>query len=270
MILFTSDLDRTLIYSERMMTEYPIESETACVEMMDERSITFMSYQSIKLLSTFHENHLFVPVTTRALHLYKRIYLFQNDIKPPFAVTSNGGTILIDGVVDQDWHQELYARIVRTSLPKEDMLQAFAAIRHESWVLRESYVDDLFYVFQIVKEAVPYDELAAFEVELKKIGWRTFLHGRKLYILPQQVDKAFAVQRVKEYIDDYEVHVAAGDSFMDYLMMKEADIGYSPLHGEIFETMPSAPKVTWLNGRGVAFTEELLMKLLESKTTLIR
>ena len=92
-----------------------------------------------------------------------------------------------------------------------------------------------------------------------------FLHGRKLYILPVQLNKAIAVAHLQNYVD-YDVHVAAGDSLMDYDMLVQADIGYSPRHGEIFDKQKNDSNVIWLKEQGATSTEELLSRLLEMTT----
>ena len=43
MILFTSDLDRTLIYSKRMMEMFPPATETIVVEHKDETAMSMMT-----------------------------------------------------------------------------------------------------------------------------------------------------------------------------------------------------------------------------------
>ncbi len=270
MILFTSDLDRTLIYSKKMMETYPGQEALPAVPVEHNRGeiITFMSDKSINLLKEFHEKHLFVPVTTRAFYQYERIRIFQDEIKPKFAICNNGGTILIDGKVDSEWEKIILGRLATTALPKQDILKEFAKIRHQDWVEKEFLVDDFFYVFHVNKDRVPHAELAGFETELQKLGWKTFLHGRKLYILPISLEKAFAVRQLKTYLD-YDLHIAAGDSLMDYKMIAEADIGYSPLHGELFEFKgnDASAKVTWLTQNGAASTEELLTNILKKQNT---
>ncbi|MEK5038408.1 HAD family hydrolase [Sporosarcina sp. FSL K6-3457] len=261
MILFTSDLDRTLIYSESMMKKYPINDTVMAIEYKEDEIISFMSQQSMELLKQFHEKNLFVPVTTRAIYQYERIVAFQQWIQPKYAIMSNGGTILIDGKPDAEWSQLIREKITTTSLPKEDMLQLFAEIRNENWVGKEYYIDELFYMFPVNRQCIPYQELKGFEKRILKIGWRMFLHGRKLYVLPIQLNKAFAVTHLKNYVD-YDMHIAAGDSLMDYEMLIQAAIGYSPPHGEIFEKQGLDPKVTWLKEHGAASAEELLSHLL--------
>ncbi|OCA86791.1 hypothetical protein A8L44_05795 [Bacillus sp. FJAT-27986] len=261
MILFTSDLDRTLIYSKNMMDKYPIDNQITPVEFKDDQVITYMSQTSIDLLQQFNQQHLFVPVTTRALYQYERIEVFQQKIKPKYAIVSNGGTILVDGKSDSEWDDFIKNHLSVTSLPHHDMLNTFAKIRHDSWVEREFYIDSLFYMYHVNKDTLPHQELLSFEDELNKIGWRTFLHGRKLYILPSNLNKVFAVEHLKKRLD-YDIHTAAGDSLMDYDMIAIADKGYSLKHGELYDVKPNDPKINWLKGKGAASTEDLIKNLL--------
>ncbi|UZM99040.1 hypothetical protein OL548_00085 [Lysinibacillus sp. MHQ-1] len=72
MILFTSDLDRTLIYSKRMMEMFPPISDKVVVEHKANEKMSMMTKETAILLQQVHQQTLFVPVTTRALHQYKK------------------------------------------------------------------------------------------------------------------------------------------------------------------------------------------------------
>ncbi|MGD3397855.1 hypothetical protein QT474_22470, partial [Xanthomonas citri pv. citri] len=139
-------------------------------------------------------------------------------------------------------------------------------IRNGQWVERQQDMDGLFFTFRVNRQHIPYEELIAFEKEIIEIGWRLFLHGSKLYILPSQLNKAAAVAHLQNYVA-YDLHVAAGDSLMDYDMLRQAAIGFSPPHGELFDKQRHDAKVTWLTKTGAASTEELLHHLLEMAAT---
>lgn len=49
----------------------------------------------------------FIPVTTRTIEQFQRITLFQNEIIPEYAITSNGGNILHNGKQDVTWNKEI-------------------------------------------------------------------------------------------------------------------------------------------------------------------
>lgn len=263
MILFTSDLDRTLIYSPNMIKTYPVKGQITPVELKNEQEIiTYMSQETINLLHDFSKNNIFVPVTTRALYQYERIHVFAKEICPKYAITSNGGNILIDGRPDLEWNNFIHNRVSETAISKEEMLKLFAKIRHDSWVLREFYVDELFYMFHVEKENVPHNELNSLKNELLTAGWDIFLHGRKLYVLPTTLNKAYAVEHLKTLVD-FQLHVAAGDSLMDYDMLASSHVGYSPIHGELYEEQPNNPKIKWLSSLGAQSAEELLQNLFK-------
>lgn len=262
LILFTSDLDRTLIYSNTMIQTYPIAGDIQPVEYKEEREISYMTVKAMELLKEFSKQHTFVPVTTRAVHEYERIHAISKEIKPRYAITSNGGNILIDGKRDEEWTKALRKRLEDQTEPNEAMLDLFATIRHESWVERDFYIDDLFFMFRVKREFVPRTELAHFQAELAKMGWSMYLHGRKLYVLPTSLNKAYAVMHLQNLVD-YDLHIAAGDSMMDYDMLTLADRGYSAFHGEIHEKQPGDENVIWLNSEGAASTEELMENIAE-------
>lgn len=247
------------------MKKYPIQGEVTAIEYKDGDVISFMSQRSFELLKQFHEKQLFIPVTTRSIYQYERIVAFQQWIQPKYAITNNGGTILVDGKRDAEWDRLIRRKIATTSLPKEDLLKMLAKICYKDWVDKERTIDELFYIIYINRQSFPYQELMALEKEFIKTGWKMFLQGRKLYILPVQLNKAIAVAHLQNYVD-YDVHVAAGDSLMDYDMLVQADIGYSPRHGEIFDKQKNDSNVIWLKEQGATSTEELLSRLLEMTT----
>ncbi|MCT6815116.1 MAG: hypothetical protein M3043_01765, partial [Lysinibacillus fusiformis] len=61
MILFTSDLDRTLIYSKRMMEMFPPISDKVVVEQKANETMSMMTKETASLLQQVHQQTLFVP-----------------------------------------------------------------------------------------------------------------------------------------------------------------------------------------------------------------
>src|SRR5690606_5713086 len=104
--------------------------------------------------------------------------------QPKYAIMSNGGTIQVNGQLDMEWDRKIREKIATTSVPKEDFLRLFAEIRHHEWIIKEHVIDEFFYMFRINQQKVPFQELIEFERKLAAIGWKLFLQGRKLYILP--------------------------------------------------------------------------------------
>ncbi|KPN95724.1 HAD family hydrolase [Lysinibacillus sp. ZYM-1] len=265
MILFTSDLDRTLIYSKRMMEMFPPISETVEVEQKANETMSMMTKKTAILLQQVHQQTLFVPVTTRALHLYKRIH-FMNDLDPAFAITSNGGTILEKGQPYDKWTKTLCRRIEDSSIPREDMLHLFQTFKSDAWLQRSFYVDDLFYVHHVDVNVLQQADLHAIVQEFDTHGWYVLLQGKKLYFMPKVLTKEAAIEYMME-LCTYDVHIAAGDSIMDYGMLKMADLAFTPNHGDLKNKQPKVlSNTTYSPYDGEAFTQHLLQTVLQMAT----
>lgn len=54
----------------------------------------------------------------------------------------------------------------------------------------------------------------------------------------------------------YDVHIAAGDSIMDYGMLSIADLAFTPNHGDLKDKQPNVlPNTTYSIHNGEAFTK---------------
>lgn len=265
MILFTSDLDRTLIYSKRMMEMFPPISDKVVVEQKANETMSMMTKETAILLQQVHQQTLFVPVTTRALHQYKRIQ-FINDLNPAFAITSNGGTILEKGQPYDKWTKTLGSRIEDSSIPQEDMSQLFQTIKSDTWLQRSFYIDDLFYVHHVNLDVLQQDDLHAIVQEFDAHGWCVLLQGKKLYFMPKVLTKEAAIEYMMEFCT-YDVHIAAGDSMMDYGMLMLADVAFTPYHGDLKDKQPKIlHNTTYSPYEGEAFTKHLLQTVLQHAT----
>jgi hydroxymethylpyrimidine pyrophosphatase-like HAD family hydrolase len=83
------------------------------------------------------------------------------------------------------------------------------------------------------------------------------LQGRKLYLLPAVLDKAPAVAEVAARIGAARV-VAGGDSLLDEGMLRRADAGIHPAHGELHVTGFSAANCRTTAGHGAAAGDEIM------------
>ncbi|MBM7690922.1 hydroxymethylpyrimidine pyrophosphatase-like HAD family hydrolase [Peribacillus deserti] len=262
-MIFASDLDRTLIYSKRACGIDLRDPRIQVVEETPERQISFMTKHAIELLRKVNQTFDLIPVSTRTVDLYNRIQLFSNGIVPKYAVVSNGGTILIDGQADEEWTELLTSRLARESAPHHDIVKKFEDIHHGDWVLGSKICDDLFCFASIQDEKVPLDVLQTFGEWLADQGWSFSLQEKKLYMLPNGLNKWAAVEYLKQKLAASTV-ITAGDSLLDVCMLEVADYAFTPLHGEINEKkmkLPSRVKVT--SSSGIYAGEEILESVLE-------
>lgn len=261
MLLFTSDLDRTLIYSKRMMANFPPITPTVGAERKDGEVMSMMTEATTKLLHQVHDQTLFVPVTTRALHQYERIHVI-NELCPTFAITSNGGTILEKGRPNEAWAKTLRKRIEDSSIPDADMLQRFDGIRSDTWLQQSFYVDELFYVYYVDLSILRQDVVQAIIQEFDVLVGMYFYKEENYIFFAESVNEGSGDCYLKEHCT-YDVHVAAGDSIMDYGMLAMADIGFTPAHGDLKDKQPQVLGNTIYSANsGEAFTQSLLEDVL--------
>lgn len=252
-MIFASDLDQTLIYSPKSFRLVAGQAVIAVspIEMYEGRQISFMADRAIAKLQKIAANSVFVPATTRTIEQYKRISLFHEKIIPPYSVVSNGGNILINGAINGEWQKKIKFDLEQNCLSLEDMLASFTELHHESWANPIRMADGLFYYCVVEREKVPLKELADFSSWAEGQNWKVSLQGRKLYLVPQVVNKWTAVAYIRELLQEKTV-VAAGDSLLDLCMLEQVDYAIAPCHGELWESHSSG----FLKMHNVKFTKQ--------------
>lgn len=233
-MLFASDLDQTLIYSYRTIVSPELIAQSRPVESLDNRYISYMTQYAISKLREISQQVLFVPVTTRTKLQYQRINFLEHGIISQYAVTSNGGTIFKGLREDEDW-AKLVLKESNNCLAAQDLIKKFQEIAHSSWVIEDSgkWADNLFYYCLIEREKIPSSELAAFKIWAGKNNWELSVQGRKLYLIPGNINKKAAIQYIRD-LETTNYVVSAGDSLLDLEMLKAADLAIVPAHGELY------------------------------------
>ncbi|WP_342420301.1 HAD family hydrolase [Paenibacillus sp. FSL E2-0178] len=232
-MIYASDLDRTLIYSLNAIGVPGDAPGLVPAEVIDGRTVSYISKQALDMLKELAAKIVFMPVTTRTIAQYRRINLFQETIIPDYAVTSNGGNILVNGVVDQEWRAAVGRLVERGSVSAEEAGRIVRSVVRAEWITSERYCDELFYTFVVHRDSLPLDEITRMAERLDGLGWKVSLQGRKLYIVPEAVNKSDAILHVRRTVRS-EPMVASGDSLLDKSLLAAADYAIAPCHGEIF------------------------------------
>ena len=267
-MLFASDLDRTLIYSHRTQMSQEMIEHIRPVEWLDNRFISYMTQSALSKLKEICQTILFVPVTTRTKVQYQRINFQGYEIAPQYAVTSNGGTIFYGGIEDRDWSRQVLEGRNQCAAA-QDLINKFEEIAHPSWVIKDSgkLADNLFYYCLIEREKAPLSELAALKIWASENNWELSVQGRKLYLVPMNVNKKLAIRYIKEKEGIGRV-MAAGDSLLDLEMLKAADLPIAPSHGELYslylQGILGLEKLRFTTKSGIEAAEEILDVVAES------
>lgn len=209
MIALFTDLDNTMIYSAKRN----IKVDKTCVEYLDGRGISYMTNTSIQTLSKLKsiEDILIIPITTRTFEQYNRISI--GDFK--YSLLCNGGLLLKDGIVDEEW---LSDSVSIASRYINELNTSIELLKNDPDVCFEvRFVSNLF-VF--TKSNNPEETMS----RLKHINnVSVFNQGSKVYVFPNGLSKGNAINRFKKYLDEYYI-VSAGDSPLDFSMSDSSDM----------------------------------------------
>ncbi|MBD2869395.1 HAD family hydrolase [Paenibacillus arenilitoris] len=255
-MIFASDLDQTLIYSARSKGNIEIE-DMVPVELYEGRHISYMTKPALGKLRELGSMLSFVPVTTRIPAQYDRIFGIKEQLRPRYAIVSNGGAIFEEGRIDREWDRHVREAVKTYCAGSAEMGELFAKIASPSWVKSTDLCDDLFYSIVVERDSLPLDQLEELRRQAVELGWSYSLQGRKIYLVPEKVSKGAALRYVKEKLASAYVY-AAGDSLLDESLLLAADYAIAPAHGELGRVYDSHPHIRFTEARGAYAAEELL------------
>lgn len=253
-MIYFSDLDRTLIYSDKFINE---ETEQVCIEILDGREISYMSPKSIDILKDILKKKKFIPTTTRSIEQYKRIMFMQNDINFEWSIVSNGGNILHNGKIFEPWNKVLQQKLKSCTSLKDVMNHFKDNYSDTEGILKMRDVDDVFFYIVVDRDIFDENSLDSFESYLKKSGWNVYVSGRKIYFIPEVVTKESAIEYLTSYLKE-EKFEALGDSIMDINMLKASNKGYIPANSYIAMETQSDEGLYVSQGEGFKGIEEIL------------
>ncbi|WP_416564130.1 HAD family hydrolase [Nocardia testacea] len=259
-LLVATDLDRTMIYSAAAAGT--TAAATVCVEHLDGSPLSFMTAAAADRLRELAAAAAVLPTTTRTIEQFGRIRL--PGAPWPYAVTSNGGNILVDGVPDMRWRREIEAAVRAGGAGLAEVETALRARIDDSWVLKFREADGLFCYLVVDLAATPPDFLAAWDAWCRERGWTASRQGRKIYTMPSAVCKSRAVAEVRARLVESGAlaaaapTLAAGDGALDAEMLAAADRAIRPRHGELDELGWTRPGLTVTTAAGIEAGEEIL------------
>ena len=236
-ILFACDLDNTLIHSYKKFREGDI-----CVEIYDGREQSFISPRALDLLKKISARIFFVPVTTRSIEQYRRIFWAEN-FCPRFAVVANGAFFL-DGARQENFLREVVAPYedelkfqLAAAMPAAVISEKWLAIRgdnpnHQPLITNHWHKaaadEKIFSIARIVDESFLFLKCRD-DFDAEKISFDTSLTiqrtGKKIYLFPPRLNKGEALRLLAKKFSPEKIF-AAGDSAIDLPMLELADVAF--------------------------------------------
>ena len=232
-LMIASDLDRTLIYSQSALQFADADEDApnlVSVEVLDGRPHSFLTLSATRLLTDVARLSTFVPTTTRTIAQYQRIHF--PGVSPGYAITSNGGNILVDGRPDDNWRRSTASAIAACDVDLGQVRHELKRRTSPEWALKRRTGDDLFCYLVVEPTKLPDDFIDSWTIWCNDRGWRVSVQGRKIYAIPNPLTKERAMLAVARRVDADRV-IAAGDGALDAGFLAAADAGMRPPHGEL-------------------------------------
>lgn len=259
-MIIASDLDRTLMYSNRALADLgqPEHILLKPVERHEDQWAGYMTETAFSLLKKLSRHCLFVPVTTRTTEQFKRFVIFEKEIPLTYAITSNGANILYKGELLKEWSEQILTTMKSESSHQNELL---AALKKEGFQFdgQWKHAENLFFYY-LLNSLPTAQELTGIRRLTGEFGWRTSLQGRKLYFIPKSISKGKAL----EYIcnrEGMEAIAGAGDSVLDWDFLKNCRQRIVPSHGELKNSIGIAD-IKLTKQIGVTAGEEILQHFL--------
>ncbi|MFI5714791.1 HAD family hydrolase [Nocardia sp. NPDC051750] len=238
------------------------EPATVCVEYLDGAPLSYMTAAATAAMADLAATAAVLPTTTRTIAQFDRIR-FPGE-PWAYAVTSNGGNILVDGSPDRQWRRAVDGAVRAGGATLAEVGAALRDRIDESWVLKYREADELFCYLVVDLSVTPVDFLAEWDSWCRPRGWSASRQGRKIYTMPMAVCKSRAVAEVRARLvasgrlDPAAPTLAAGDGALDAEMLSAADRAIRPRHGELEELGWTHPNLTVTASTGILAGEEIV------------
>lgn len=207
MITLFSDLDNTLIFSHRKKCD----DKKILVEYLDGKEQSYMVQVLYSYLKERSDISL-IPITTRSIEQYKRIFALEDIMHVHHALTCNGGVLLINGMVDEEWLTESQKLSQDQAAEVERILKK---VQEDGRAIKISVLQSFMFYFTC-------DDVDEYYLEIKKSAnlEDVFIgkDSRKIYVIATAINKGTSVER---YIHRFGItnFITAGDSEFDITML---------------------------------------------------
>ncbi len=229
-----------------------------CVEVYRGAPLSFVTEAAAELLVRLVGATVLVPTTTRTPEQLARVHL-PGPAPTRYAIASNGGHLVVDGVVDEDWSVQVKASLAGCAPVGE----VYAHVERVSGDFVQSLrvASDLFVYSVVERDAVPAGWVDDLRAWCDDRGWGMSLQGRKVYCVPRPLTKSAAAHEVQRRTGAKYL-LAAGDSLLDGELLAAADAAVRPAQGELAASGWTTPGLHVTGAPGVLGGEELVRWLV--------
>lgn len=270
-MIFASDLDRTLIFSDIYLEECPPTGyEIFEMATVDESTVcSYMSKETAEVLRNLilSNNLTFIPVTTRSIKEYTRIDWDQAadglTSAIQYAIVSNGGHILYKGQILNE-----YEEYIRKQLNITEMSEIADILNSKLKMTKEVRLLDNSFLFGRIDDISRFKSLAK-QLKSKYKQYKFMSHRSKIYCIPSCLNKGTAIKWLSTYLKD-TIDFVSGDSSFDIPLLEFGKYVFIPAKNqfntnELRKVIDNGCVVT---GQGIKGSEDTLRYIKDVITRL--
>ncbi len=215
MITLFCDLDNTILYSHRRTLNVP----KRVAEVLKGAEQSYITERSFNFLSSCRSLSV-IPVTTRTLKQYERVKTVIDCFNCKYALTLNGAVLLINGEIDESWHEQSKYLVADASEEMKKTVMLFEGNELASLQYHDAFLS---YASSPNPETVAKQIRESVDNSLVHL----FFDNRKVYCTPTILTKGNAIERLSNRFKS-ELTFAVGDSENDISMFEKVDIPIIP------------------------------------------
>lgn len=253
-----SDLDRSIIYSKRFLGDNKRELQ---IEIYKNENISYISNKTIELIKEIEKYNYFIPTTTRTIEQFKRIEFKKYDLNFKYSITSNGGNILIDEQIDNEYSLFINEKL-KQSFNIETCIKLFEEYKNIKGIKKLKKADDFFFYIVVDNNIFNIETINDFIEKIGNFNWKTYINTSKIYFMPYELKKSTAIKYLCDKLN-LKNTFSIGDSIMDKDMLKFCDKSYLLNHGDLVNKLKKEDKFLISKESGFRGTEEILKKILD-------
>lgn len=210
-----------------------------------------MTQTSVALLRHLRSRMLFAAVTTRTPPALRDLDLPGGPLQ--LLAASNGARIFEDGKEDGDWFDYAHTELI-DDLELDSLHRRLLGNGHPEAVIRDrTFVRAL---------ATPDEDLGYLPAMAHEHGMKLSVQGLKIHFVPATLSKGRAAEELRRRSRATRL-VSSGDSNLDLPLLRSADVGIRPAHGELHAPGAAPAGVVVTTGSGPTAAEEVLQWALK-------
>lgn len=196
-IFFFSDIDDTLMQTKRK-TDFTQSTVVGGYTKEGEENSFFYEGTKLFIDTLIASNITFIPTTARNRDSYERT-VFAKEKAIKYVILNFGGTVLIDGEIDQEWERKMnasYAKIISIENLYKQLNNQLASVNIELIVkIIDGFYISIYNKFNLDNKGIlteVKERLNAFLEEY--VDFYLYENDNSFAILPNCLNKKFAVQ----------------------------------------------------------------------------